>query len=917
MLLDVKQRGEQNLKSLGGEFEAAGSKAKTAAKDAEELGSKAEKGASEVEKAGKKAEGSTSRLAGAFKSLGSAAGGWGLPFSESASKVGESLDSAGGGAKGLFSKLSAVGGAALGAGTAGLVAVGAESIKMADQFDAATGQIAASAGISSKAATQIGNAFKGIKGMETATELASAYGKVAGQLGATQGHALSSAQAVQVMSAAADLADAKMGSLSQTTSSLATVMQSWGMQAGQAGQVADTLYGISTKTGVGMSTITSSLQRMHARLGALTPSLSQTAGLMMDLAQHGETGRQSISAVSTAMQTLLTQTKLSAVSQQSLLSAQDAVAKSKLAETDATTKLSLAQLSYNQLPTIQNQAALQNAQNAVTAAQLSSSMAAQKLAMDQKGLNTSQTAASIEAQKLGLHLYDVHGQFVGMASVIGQLKPKLAGMTQQQQLFAVQTLFGAHAGQQMLDVINAGPSSFNKASAAVNKAGQAHRAAGLQMKTLSGQAKVLGVDLENVGVSFGQFLIPKLEIAASWLGDTLNFFREHETAAKALAAVIGGTLAVAVGAFTVNKLANMGRGVMNATKEVGTFISKIKGIGSGGGGGGMGAAGEQAAAPINEAASNLEQANTAMETSGTTLSDAASALSAAAEKLSAAGSSLAGDITSSATKASSDLTAAGTTTSGDLTTAGTTTAGDLTAAATTSATELDAAGAEVAVEMKAGAVSASETTTTSGGVMAAEMKGGAVGAAASEGPAAESGGMASGMLPLAILASMDAASNWLPGAKKAPAAGTPAAKFEQQFGKLPIIGPLADNVGNSVVHGLESLGLRPLGSGPRESMSAFHGRVLPGQKYASEMLPAAERLQMLETSPLGGLAGLSSADAAGARALAGSSSNIYQINQMVIQANNPAELQAALANKSRLHALSGNPMSGPNLGVGS
>lgn len=901
MLLDVKQRGEQNLKSLGGEFEAAGSKAKTAAKDAEELGSKAEKGASEVEKAGKKAEGSTSRLAGAFKSLGSAAGGWGMPFSESASKVGESLDSAGGGAKGLFSELSAVGGAALGAGTAGLVAVGAESIKMADQFDAATGQIAASAGISSKAATQIGNAFKGIKGMETATELASAYGKVAGQLGATQGHALSSAQAVQVMSAAADLADAKMGSLSQTTSSLATVMQSWGMQAGQAGQVADTLYGISTKTGVGMSTITSSLQRMHARLGALTPSLSQTAGLMMDLAQHGETGRQSISAVSTAMQTLLTQTKLSAVSQQSLLSAQDAVAKSKLAETDATTKLSLAQLSYNQLPTIQNQAALQNAQNAVTAAQLSASMAAQKLAMDQKGLNTSQTAASIEAQKLGLHLYDVHGQFVGMASVIGQLKPKLAGMTQQQQLFAVQTLFGAHAGQQMLDVINAGPSSFNKASAAVNKAGQAHRAAGLQMKTLSGQAKVLGVDLENVGVSFGQFLIPKLEIAASWLGDTLNFFREHETAAKALAAVIGGTLAVAVGAFTVNKLAGMGRGVMNATKEVSTFISKIKGIGGGGGGGGMGTAGEQAAAPINEAASNLEQANTAMETSGTTLSDAASALSAAAEKLSAAGSSLAGDITSSATTASSDLTTAGTTTggdlatagtttAGDLTAAGTTTAGDLTAAATTSATELDAAGATVATEEKAGAV------------------GGAGGSA----------GLVKGGLGLMAA---DMLSNWLPGAKKAPAAGTPAAKFEQQFGKLPIIGPLADNVGNSVVHGLESLGLHPRGWQPPPSMSAFHGETFAGQRYASELLPASVRAQMLgETSPIGslaGLAGLSSADAAGARALAGSSSNIYQINQMVIQANNPAELQAALANKSRLHALSGNPMSGPNLGVGS
>src|SRR5487761_2394515 len=147
-----------------------------------------------------------------------------------------------------FNKLASIGKVAFFALGAAAIGVGTESVKMASTFQSSTAQIAANAGISAKAADAIGNAFLATAGKTeaSANEMAAAFAPVAAQLATVQGHALSAAQAQGVMLAAADLSDAKLGTLSQTTSALAQVMQAYGIQAQGAAGASDILFKAAT-----------------------------------------------------------------------------------------------------------------------------------------------------------------------------------------------------------------------------------------------------------------------------------------------------------------------------------------------------------------------------------------------------------------------------------------------------------------------------------------------------------------------------------------------------------------------------------------------------------------------------------------------------------------------------------------------
>ena len=65
-------------------------------------------------------------------------------------------------------------------------------------------------------------------------------------------------------------------------------------------------------------------------------------------------------------------------------------------------------------------------------------------------------ATKAEIADLGLKIFDANGKFVGMASIIAQLAPKLAGMTQQQRPLAEKALFGATAGRELNSTLIAG-----------------------------------------------------------------------------------------------------------------------------------------------------------------------------------------------------------------------------------------------------------------------------------------------------------------------------------------------------------------------------------------------------------------------------------------------------------------------------
>jgi TP901 family phage tail tape measure protein len=171
----------------------------------------------------------------------------------------------------------------------------------------ADASIATSEGVSVKAATNIGNAFldTGGKVEFSGIKQAQAFSLVAGELKTTEGQALSTAQATTFMTSAMTLATATGTDLSDTTSTLAGVMQAFQLPLAQTASASNVLFNASRATGQGIDTLATSLEKTRSKLGETSPPLSQLTALIVDMTKAGITGRAALTGVNTAMTGLL------------------------------------------------------------------------------------------------------------------------------------------------------------------------------------------------------------------------------------------------------------------------------------------------------------------------------------------------------------------------------------------------------------------------------------------------------------------------------------------------------------------------------------------------------------------------------------------------------------------------------------
>ena len=347
-------------------------------------------------------------------------------------------------------------GAAAAAVTAAVLGTGGAAVDMAAKFQSSTDRMAASAGITQQAAAAIGDAFLSTAGQTTfsAEQIMQAYAPVAGQLELVAGHALNATDSLTFMSAAQNLAEASGAALGDTTAGLAAVMQAYQIPVSGAAQASDLLFNASRALNTPVSDLAGTIDKLHAKLGPLAPSLSDVSSLLLDVESHGLTGNRALLLVSTGLNTLLGGAK----------------------------------------------------------------------------------ATDDEIANLGLTLYNAQGQFVGMASVIDQLQPKLAGMTEEQRLAAEKTLFGAGASKALDDTIMAGLPAFDAAAAAAQKHGTAAQGAATATDNLHGSIEKIKAGFDDAAIKLGQGLLPMFQQLADWIG-------AHQSDIQNVAKTIGTDLA--------------------------------------------------------------------------------------------------------------------------------------------------------------------------------------------------------------------------------------------------------------------------------------------------------------------------------------------------------------------------------------
>ena len=436
--------------------------------------------------------------------LANVIGATGLPLEGLAGgleKTAGAAEEGGASIEGMLGPLAGMAGPITIGGTA-LLALAGGATKLGLDFQTAEAKIATSAGTTVQAADQIGTAMLGTMGKSefSATEMATAFAQVAGQLKSVEGHALDAAQAMQVMTAADDLATAKQIDLGTATQAIVSVMQAFQLKTQDAAHVSDVLFAASAATGQSVDALAQSLDKVRAKLGDTTGSVGDLAGLLVDLTDRGITGRAAMSALNGAMNTL------------------------EKTATGIQTALQTQKAAYDELTPSLRTLADQYLSGALTSTQLTKATSALVPAQANalKAFVTANTAVDTAKQKyqeLGITVFNAQGDFVGMGSIIDQLSPKFQTMTSQQQLATAATIFGASAARQMVQVIDAGPQAYDKATASVNRMGSAHQAASVQSQTLSVELKTLEASANDLGTRLGVVLVPIITKAVGVLDD--------------------------------------------------------------------------------------------------------------------------------------------------------------------------------------------------------------------------------------------------------------------------------------------------------------------------------------------------------------------------------------------------------------
>lgn len=174
-------------------------------------------------------------------------------------------------------------------------------------------------------------------------------------------------------------------------------------------------------------------------------------------------------------------------------------------------------------------------------------------------------ATTAELKTLKVNVEDSKGQFVGMSSIIDQLNPKFAKMSQAQQEAASKALFGASSQGALNNIVDAGSDAYDKLADKVNEAGSAHEAAETATDTFKAGMEKLEASGKDLLTMLGNDLMPVVMIVMHAFQQFANvlisagvWINSNRTWLGLLAAVIGaiaGPILIVVGAIKLWEIA--------------------------------------------------------------------------------------------------------------------------------------------------------------------------------------------------------------------------------------------------------------------------------------------------------------------------------------------------------------------------
>lgn len=147
--------------------------------------------------------------------------------------------------------------------------------------------------------------------------------------------------------------------------------------------------------------------------------------------------------------------------------------------------------------------------------------------------------------KLGISMSDANGNMLPLGDVMGQLREKFAGLTQEQKAQYASTIFGTEAMSGMLAILDASPESYDELTKAIyDSEGASKKMADIQNNTLQGSFASLQSAVEGVLISFFELGDGALKSVIDGLTNVVTWFNNLSPGVKQCIVVVAGLVAI-------------------------------------------------------------------------------------------------------------------------------------------------------------------------------------------------------------------------------------------------------------------------------------------------------------------------------------------------------------------------------------
>lgn len=124
---------------------------------------------------------------------------------------------------------------------------------------------------------------------------------------------------------------------------------------------------------------------------------------------------------------------------------------------------------------------------------------------------------------LGLQVKDAQGNFVGMESIVNQMRTSMAGLSDTERIAHAQAIAGTEGYSALLALIDTAPAEYKKMSDAMNSAaGSSTKQFGIMKNTVKGSIDAMMGSTESLAINFGSVLAPSIRQAADVIGTVAN-----------------------------------------------------------------------------------------------------------------------------------------------------------------------------------------------------------------------------------------------------------------------------------------------------------------------------------------------------------------------------------------------------------